>query len=112
MQLPPFMSVDRIASLCDWPTADRRRLVRQLRLTGPDGTEIDHHDETVFWNAIVPYFSNASAYQTLNSHLKQLSNKAYRRRLDQKAFDYLYSKAQFPRSSSAIPTMMISYLAS
>ena len=98
MQLPPFMSIDRIASLCDWPTADRRRLARQLRLTGSDGTEIDHHDETAFWNAIMPYFSNASAYQTLSSHLKQLSNKAYRRRLDQKVFDHLYTKAQFTRS--------------
>jgi hypothetical protein len=92
------MSADRIAAICDWPTADRRRLVRQLQLVGPDGAEIDYRDVTAFWNAIILYFSNVSNYKTLNSHLKQLSKKAYRRSLHMKAFDRLHAKVHFPRS--------------
>ena len=98
MQLPPFMSMNRIANLCDWPTADRRKLVSELRLTGADGTEINHHDETAFWNAIMPYFSNPAAYQTLSSHLKQISDKAARRRLDLKIFQHLAAKAKIGSS--------------
>jgi hypothetical protein len=98
MQLPPFMSVDRIATLCEWPTADRRKLVRQLRLVGTDENEIDYHNETEFWNAVAPFFSNPSAYRTLTSNLKQLSNRASGRRLDQKAFENLNAKVRFPRS--------------
>lgn len=53
MNLPPFMIVDRIAALCEWPTADRRRIVRHFGLVGADGSEIDFHDENAFWNAVL-----------------------------------------------------------
>src|SRR5262245_61180607 len=97
MHLPPFMSVDRIGALCDWPTADRRRLIGQLRLAGTDGTEIDCNDRNAFWNAIIPFFLSVLNYKTLSVHLKQLSKKAYKRRLDQRAFDQLDRKVHLPR---------------
>ena len=102
MQLPPFMSVDRIATLCEWPTADRRKLVKQLRLVGADAKEIDHQDQTAFWNALLPFFSSSAEYKKLSSNLKQITNKANRRLLELRTFEKLDAKAQFPRSLSTV----------
>lgn len=99
VDLPPFMSADRIATLCDWPAADRRRLVKQLGLVSAQGAEIDPQDDTAFWDALVASFlSNPTAYKTLVLHLKHLSKKAFSRRPDQKAFDRLVAKARLQRS--------------
>lgn len=102
MDLPPFMSAERIATLCDWPAADRRRLVKQLRLVNAQGGEIDSHDDAAFWDAVVIQFlSSPTSYKPLVSYLKQLSKKAYSRRPDQKAFDRLVAKARLQGPISA-----------
>lgn len=88
MRHPSFVTPERLARICKWPTSDRRHLSRLLALADAHGRPTDHKDELAFWRDMLTYLSSGrSAYRqvvdalselSVNGRWRQIHNKCYR----------------------------------
>src|SRR4051794_23109658 len=93
MQHPDFITPERIARICSWPTSDRRHLVKSLSLTDCDGRRVDHKNELAFWRDLLRYLSKGrGAYREIIHELCRLSASGRRRHIHIKCFQTLRTR--------------------
>lgn len=93
MQHPEFITPERIARICGWPTSDRRQLVERLSLTDAGGWPVNHKDEIAFWQALLRYLSNGrGAYRELTDQISHLSANSRKRNIHFKCIQVLCAR--------------------
>jgi AAA domain len=90
MQHPTFVTPERMAQICRWPTSDRRQIAKRLGLKTFRGGPIDYRDEQTFWRELLVYLSkDRTAYRDTTKELSQLSVNGRRRSIHRKCFENL-----------------------